>query len=113
MQTNSIITQKRTSEHIATADINKGASKKRKVEDDSIYKLAEIIVVDQPRETDKNIVWMHLDDINELFGTGDHLKYVQVANCVYKVVLRNIPKGSICINRLQNKEISQSITRVF
>jgi len=88
------------------------SSKKLKFELKEVYKLFEILILDQVEELDKNRIWMHSSDIQELFGLTDTTRhYIRIANYAYKVGSRNINPLAICLNKNQRAEIEEIITK--
>lgn len=85
--------------------------KKMRLEDKSIYQIAEILLFDHPEYVNQNIVWMHVDDEIKLFGKDDASPhFLQIANHIYQVGIRNVFPGSISVSRLQSYEIQNFIT---
>lgn len=72
----------------------------------AIYKLFGILTADGLEDACKNKIWMHSHDINELFGSENYRQhYLRIANHVYKVGLRDILPGAICMSPADKKEI--------
>jgi ATP-dependent 26S proteasome regulatory subunit len=87
------------------------SSKIDKIKKDTAYKLVKILVLDQPEDNQKHTVWMHSHDVKELFGT-ENIKecYVRIVNRAYKIGIRNIQAGYICISNRQKMEIRSEVS---
>lgn len=104
MQANNTLTQT-LKRPLGLTNINEeGNRKKYKFEDEIIYKLFSIVVLNPFEETDQNIVWMHINDFKDFFGdcnTG----YINIAKHVYQVGVRNIQPGVICLSNAQKRHV--------
>lgn len=84
-------------------------SSSQKHKQDVIFKLVEILTTDALEDRDKNMIWMHSHDIKELFGSNDYRQhYLRIANHVYKVGLRDIFPGAICMSIADKSEIDSA-----
>jgi ATP-dependent 26S proteasome regulatory subunit len=91
-------------------------SKKKRIgplieKNDSLYKLAKILILDHAEENSRSMVWMHTKDVEELYKKIDTKKsYVRIANRAYKIGLKDIQEGSICISNKLKSEIKSNLT---
>jgi len=78
--------------------------KKYKTEDENIYKLFTIVILNPFEESDQNTVWMHMNDFKDFFGECD-TGYMKIAKHVYQVGVRNIQPGVICLSNAQKRHL--------
>lgn len=88
--------------------------KKRKIEfskiDQKIYKYANLILQGDVEDYEKNLVYLHLEDFEEIFDFKTPFpKYIKIANYVYEVGVRNINRGEICVYPSVFNEVIASI----